>query len=186
MGDMAAALVRDMAAWVVSATEVRTAVRQRPPLQGTRCTQRFQARSRMVRITAHQASAWDTRYRRRFQRCFQARTRIAGIMVHQPMPGIPARPASARDTRCRRRLQARPPGIRAHRASARDTRRKRHLQAHPPGNPARQASAQDTRCKRRLRILRPATTSNWHRASRSEEQVFLRHHSGRGPQRRLR
>ena len=164
VGDMAAAWVRDMVALVVSAM----AVRHRPLLQGTRCSLRFQARSRMARITAHQASAWDTRYKRRFRRCSQARTRIAGIMVHQVMPDIPAHPVSARGTRCKRQLQARPPGIPAHRASAPDTRCKRQLQARPPGIPAHRASAQDTKCKRRLRILRPATTSNWHRASRSE------------------
>jgi hypothetical protein len=57
VGDKAAAWVRDMAASVVSAT----AARHRPLHQGTRCKQRFQARSRMARITAHRASVLDTR-----------------------------------------------------------------------------------------------------------------------------
>ena len=76
------------------------------------------------------------------QPCFQTRTRIPGITVHQAMPAIPAHPASAQDTRCKRPLQTRPPGSRAHRASA-----------------------QDTRCRRRPRNLKPAMTSNEHRSS---------------------
>ncbi|KRQ05526.1 hypothetical protein AOQ71_28275 [Bradyrhizobium manausense] len=96
VGDMAAARVQGMAEGEESATAVR---RQ---LQGTRCKQRLRARTRMERITALQASArdtWGTQYRRRFQRCFRARTRIPDITVHQAMPGIPAHPASAQDTK---------------------------------------------------------------------------------------
>ncbi len=163
--DMAAAW--DMVALVVSVT----AVRHRPLLQGTRCNQCSQARSRMARITGHQASAWDTRYKRRFQRCFQARTRIAGIMVHQIMPGISARPASVRDTRCKPHPQVRPPGTPARPASARGMRCKPHPQARRLGLPAHPVSVRDTRCKRRLRIPRPATTGGSYRASHSSTTV---------------
>ena len=61
--------VRDMAAWVVSATAATaaTAVRYRPRARGTRCNRRFQARTRVAGITAHQASAQDTRCKWRFR-----------------------------------------------------------------------------------------------------------------------
>jgi hypothetical protein len=61
--ELAPVQVRDMAAWVVSAT----AVRYRPRARGTRCKRRLQARIRVAGITAHQASAQDTRCKRRLR-----------------------------------------------------------------------------------------------------------------------
>ena len=77
----------------------------------------------------------------RFQRCFQPRIRTPGTMAYQAMRAIQVHQASAQDTRRKRQLRARPLAIQVH-----------------------QASVQDTRRKRRLRILKPATTSNEHRA----------------------
>ena len=86
--DMAVWVVRDMAARVVSAT----AFRHRPRTWRTRYNRCFQARTSVADITAHQASAQDTRCKRRWHR-----TSVADITAHQ---------ASAQDTRCKRRLRS--------------------------------------------------------------------------------
>jgi hypothetical protein len=80
-------VVRDMAARVVSGT----AFRHRPRAWHTRYIRCFQARTSAADITAHQASAQDTRCKRRWHR-----TSAADITAHQ---------ASAQDTRCKRRLR---------------------------------------------------------------------------------
>jgi hypothetical protein len=109
---MVAVQLEDMAARLGSAMATQYRTRH----QDTRCRRRFQVRTRVARITAHQASARGMRCKRRFKRCFRAHTRVVGIT---------ARRASARGTRCKQRLQTRPPGIRARQASAQGTRMRR-------------------------------------------------------------
>ena len=107
--DMVAVLVWDMAARLGSAMAARYRTRH----QDTRYRRLFRIRTRVARITAHQASARGMQCKGRFKRCFRAHTRVVGIAAGR---------ASAQDTRCKRRPQTHPPGIRARQASARDTR----------------------------------------------------------------